>query len=215
MWLDKNLSDLDGCCEGSTLFIVGSGPSLDDFPVDRLKYSYTIALNGAIEAIPHTSLWLFGDGKFARWGAKKFLDCDFGAAVINERHRGFVDRYVPRGYDRRRYQFTNENQEASNHLPGRWTIATIALSLAERMRPRNVILLGVDMGAPGGDYYSSRVRSKVPSKQDSMMGQWRKWIQSGFKRGLWTVPVETPSPYFHEFCPGTPVKKVSIEECIL
>jgi hypothetical protein len=83
-----------------------------------------------------------------------------------------------------------------------------------KMEARQVVLIGVDMGDLNGKWYANNIRFPAPKKQASYVGQWRKWIQSGFKRGLWPIPVYSVSPYFHENCPGTPIKKMSVEEAL-
>ena len=55
-----------------TVYIVGSGPSLDEFPIKELEDRLTICLNDTGGQVP-CSFWLYGDPKFARWKASKVL----------------------------------------------------------------------------------------------------------------------------------------------
>jgi hypothetical protein len=210
------------------VFIVGSGPSLDSFPVDRLSDEITICLNDAVKACP-CSFWLFGDPNYSRYKASKVLrgELPYGPprnVVMNTKHLRYMQR-VPEELLPTIYWFTNDKRRALNAseehpswwnyeglLPGRWTIATVAVSLAVKLGARKTIFVGVDLGEVSGKFYSNRVSSKPPKKQKDFMGQWVKWMQAGFKRGLWPGVFQTTSMHFIENCPGTPVTKVSVEE---
>ncbi len=213
-WTVEDVSVLRGLARDKTVYILGTGPSLDSYPLERLESSLTIGMNTILNVFD-PSFWLFGDGKFARWGAKKYKKtlglCT--SLVVNEKHLQFLERHYNE-FTVDVYCFTNQDRESPRFLAGRWTIATVALSLATLMDAKRVVLIGVDMGAPGGAFYSRKVGGKAPGRQLSMMGQWRKWLQYGFKQNLWPIEVVTVSPHFQEFCPGTPVGSISIEESL-
>lgn len=213
-WTVEDVYELRGIARDQTVYILGTGPSLDVYPLDRLDYSMTIGMNTILNVFDPT-FWLFGDGKFARWGAKKYKDSlsPGTALVVNEKHLQFLKRhYFELTIDV--YCFTNQDSESVRFLAGRWTIATVALSLATLMDASRVVLIGVDMGAPGGEFYSKKVGGDAPGRQLSMMGQWRKWLQYGFRQNLWPLEIVTVSPHFQEFCPGTPIRSISIEESL-
>ena len=208
----KSIDHLSGVAENADVFIVGSGPSLDEFPKEKLSGRFTVVLNGAISAVDPW-LWLFGDGRFARWGAKHFVGkIGTGAIVTNEKHTQFLTRKFPK--DAKVYTFQNQRIDDPGFLHGRWTIATTGLSLAVLLKAKRAVLVGVDMGAPDGKFYAASVPSKAPGKQLDLMGQWRKWMQMGFHKELWPIPVVTTSPWFEKNCPGTPVKTVAIADVI-
>lgn len=213
-WTVEDVCELRGLARDQTVYILGTGPSLDSYPLDRLSYSLTIGMNTIVNVFD-PSFWLFGDGKFARWGAKKYKNSlsPGTALVVNEKHLQFLERhYFELTIDV--YCFTNQNRQSLRFLAGRWTIATVALSLATLMEAQKVVLIGVDMGAPGGEFYSKKVGGEAPGRQLSMMGQWRKWLQHGFRQNLWPIDVVTVSPHFQEFCPGTPIRSISIEDSL-
>lgn len=214
-----------------TVYIVGSGPSLDEFPIKELEDRLTICLNDTGGQVP-CSFWLYGDPKFARWKASKVLRQDLEYVprniVMNVKHVQFLNRrFDVLDNFPTTYWFTNEKKRCENPeeehqswmdyrglLPGRWTIATVAMSLATKLGARRIVLLGVDMGPVDDAFYSGKVDSRAPNKQRDYMGQWRKWMQYGFRQGLWPALVQTPSPYFAENCPGTPVQTVKVEDVL-
>lgn len=230
----KGVYALAGSGAGRAAWILGSGPSADDFPLEEIpRDALTLALNGAVRALPKPTHWLFGDPKFARWGAVKLGKVFCGSSIIlNRKHALWVTERPQRFSSLERlYLFTNEPNDArrlhnstgywlrepylqDDFLPGRWTVATIALSLACLLGVRRAILVGVDLGAPGGRYYSSAVGGLPPKKQDTYFGEWRKWIRHGFKSGTWPLEVLSTSPYLRGNCPGTPIRQVSIDEAI-
>ncbi len=213
-WTVEDVYELRGLAKDQTVYILGTGPSLDSYPLDCLDGSLTIGMNTILNVFD-PRFWLFGDGKFARWGAKKYKDLlsSGTSLVVNEKHLQFLERhYCELTVDV--YLFTNQDSQSPRFLAGRWTIATVALSLATLMDAKRVVLVGVDMGAPGGLFYSKKVGGQAPGRQLSMMGQWRKWLQHGFKQNLWPINIVTVSPHFHEFCPGTPIRSVEIEESL-
>ena len=213
-WTVKDFYELRGLARDQTVYILGTGPSLDSYPLDRLGSSLTIGMNTILNVFD-PGFWLFGDGKFARWGAKKYKKSlsPGTSLVVNEKHLQFLDRHY-RELTIDVYCFTNQDRESPRFLAGRWTIVTVALSLATLMDAKRAVLIGVDMGAPGGAFYSKKVGGEAPGRQLSMMGQWRKSLQYGFRQGFWPIDVVTVSPHFHAFCPGTPIRSISIEESL-
>jgi hypothetical protein len=228
----EGVYSLRGSISGQTIWVLGSGPSADSFPRGELKGRLAITLNGAMVLAPTSRFWLFGDPKFARWGACKIASIFRGESVVcNSRHFKWVQNYSSRYQGRRIHTFTNEPSDArrlfekSDHwlsnsspeddfLPGRWTVATIALSFCSLLGAARVVLVGIDLGAPGGRYYASGLSSIPPRKQNDYMGEWRKWVQRGFGADLWPPDVLTTSPHFSANCPGTPVRTISVEEAL-
>jgi len=223
------VEELHDLCEGKTAYIIGSGPSLNDFPISFLECKNTICLNDSVTTISCPSFWLFGDPRFSRYKASKILrngGANPGSVVMNTKHLKFMD-IVPEKKKPPIYWFTNEMSRVENPedkpdfwtgyrgmLPGRWTIATVALSLAVKLGVKEAVLIGIDLGVVEGEFYANDVPSTPPGRQKSMMGQWVKWIQFGFKRGLWPIEVKTTSPHFLRNCPGTPVEYVDPNEVL-
>ena len=172
--------------DGDTATIVGSGPSLNsDRAIDAVVCSsFVICLNSAVQVIKRPHAWLFGDGQFARYKAKAFyrLLGPGPIVVCNEKHLNWVgDRAL--GPIR---TFTNKDTKSPDYLWGRWTIATVALSLVKLMGFRKVILVGVDLGrSKDGKIYADGITDKAPARQDSNFGEWRKWMKRGVKEGRW------------------------------
>ena len=212
-WMVDDVYELRGIARDKTVYILGTGPSLDAYPLDQLEGSLTIGLNTILNVFDPT-YWLFGDGKFARWGAKRYkeeVESSRTSLIVNEKHLQFLERHYS---EFKVYCFTNQDKYSLRFLAGRWTIATIALSLATLMDAKRTILIGIDMGPTGSQFYSAKVGGEAPGKQLSMMGQWRKWLQYGFKQELWPIDIFTVSPHFHEFCPGTSIRPISIEDSL-
>lgn len=208
------VSALKGTASGRTVFIVGSGPSFAEFPGDALRGRLTVALNSAVELFEPT-YWLYGCPKFARYTAKKIAPERPGgtALVMNQRHVPRVREKFPPEAEVDIYQFHNDaDADRAEFLAGRWTIATTALSLAVLLGAARAVLVGIDMGSVDGAWYAPSVRFPPPRKQHIYVGQWRKWLQQGFRSGLWPLEVLTVSPYFAANCPGTPIRTITTEE---
>ena len=218
---------LRSTCTADEVFLVGRGPSLDDFPRGRLESGFTIALNRAVEALPGATIWLFGDPKFSKKEAKAFFPSYEGTMVCNEEHLPHIQRHLEsHGREDSVFTFTNQGikwegsrglrrphwledrDQRSGFLPGRWTVATIGLSLAALIGVRRLILVGIDLGDVEGEWYAKRCRTKAPGRQADMAGMWRRWVQAGFRKGLWPIDeIVTASPHTLENCPGLPIKE--------
>lgn len=208
--------ELRGKAAGHAIYVLGSGPSAASFPLGELQGRISIALNAAMD-LHDATYWLTGDQKYARWGAKHIAKHRSGTTnlVMNMDHIFWIEKRFPAEANVTVYGFTNKpDRSPDDFLAGRWTILTVALSLSVLMAATRVVLIGCDMGDVGGSWYAPGIKHPPPRKQHIYVGQWRKWVQYGFRSGLWPVDVVTPSPYFCANCPGTPVKTVSTEECL-
>jgi hypothetical protein len=207
----KGVGSLAGSCK-DTLYVVGSGPSVDDFPLERLAGRVSVALNHAVDLF-EPAFWLYGDPKFGRSAASKIVRRRAPLCIVtNEKLLKWIKPHLKPGSVV--YTFENHSGKGPDFLAGRWTVATIALSLASLMGAWRVVLVGVDMGAPNGQFYSRSLANRPPAKQLDFMGEWRKWMRKGFKAGIWSLQVETTSPYLLENCPDLPITEVDVREAL-
>ena len=79
----KNLGKIDPIFKGSSIFIVGGGPSLKDFDFTRLKDKHVIAVNKAFLFVPFADVMYWTDTRFYKWYEKE-INLFSGLKVTNK-----------------------------------------------------------------------------------------------------------------------------------
>lgn len=215
---------IEGSLEGKVLYIVAPGPSLSGFPIEKLAGKYSIALNSAIEFFNPT-WWMFTDKKiFRRYLGHIKKNPNQSIATI----KNYVNGIRRRGFEGDIYEFEYqcrvlrrvENKDPwwwwdeINFLPGRTTVSCNALSFAQILRPKKIILVGIDFFVVGGKYYTDGVRMNPgPRDKKRALKSGANWMRKGFKKKIWTLDTYTTSIYLRSYI-GDYVKYITVEEAV-
>lgn len=194
----RSVYDLDGAASGRVVVIAAPGPSFAEFPVDVLERArFTIACNAALELFRPWA-WIGQEGTLI----KKYHELYAGDRVVNivttETRTKIIKHVLPAGKTVYCYDTGPSLKERQlsatpvwwwpqrNFLPGRSTIAANALSLAELMRPRACLLVGVDFAYSNDDYYAAGVvRNPGPRLRAKALGAGRAWCQYALSWRAW------------------------------
>lgn len=208
------IDNLYGRAEGQDVYVCGTGPTMRVLPPDFLYGRLTIGLNQAYRyanmdysVTVHPELvdeWRKASGaRFTTWVAKANkpplqLDLD----------------------DRDCYAFNTTDQWSSftDHpkdtlFIGRGVQQT-AMDLAVRMGARAIFLVGVDMGAVGGDHHGHDQHVRFHGlKPDDVYAEYRKWTAKARKliREKFQIPVMSLSPILGETAADEEYKRLVTE----
>lgn len=174
----REVNELYGSHQGADIYIVGTGTSLRVFPPAFFAGRITIGLNLAWRTVPVT----YGITIHPDLNVPEFIDGETPRPEITwivkgDKLKGMAEDHVRYGRDRF-YNFrTDGKADTSTSITGRsdqgrvpqwlreptgnflylWTsIAQPAVNLAANMGARNIILVGCDNAALGGNHHSSQ-----------------------------------------------------------
>lgn len=150
---DYRFTHINGMLKGQDVYLVGSGPSLKDFPFYKLGGKYAIAINHTIEFFPDAWALLFGDKVFL---AHTCFDVSKYSGLIFCSERCMTSRpieqmipadnvYIYR--DRRDEPYTNSKLGLYHTTSS----GIQALNLAIQMQAGKIYLLGYDYCFPHGE----------------------------------------------------------------
>lgn len=213
-------------CKGETVFLLGAGPSLLNFPLDWLLKKKTIVINGAIEIFPEPWIWLFVERAIAKIYGKELKSGKVRRLAVNRRFK-WIEKFF-KGKElyylewrkplcakfQKRGKIFWWNPEI-NYLPGHGSIATIGLSLACVLGARRVVMLGVDFSfGQKGEYYNEGIRRhKGPGRKSRALGAGLRSMKTGFKCGLWEqLDVFSICPYVAKKIPQ--IKAITPKEVL-
>jgi len=227
----RNIYDLEGTEEGRRLWIVAPGPTSRDLDKwGHLMVGETvIALNSAIEIVKKPAFWLYADKRFS-WlyghelhGTKARMKpgVDTPHRVIVPHHQTKKLRLYFAGQEVYSFHYQmpikrrlpEEEREDKpfwyapddRFIPGHASVASTACSVACLLRPRVVILVGIDFMIPDGVYYHPDVvKNKGPTEKARNLGAGLSWFKGALtkKGGIWPgLNIVTPSVYLASQAP--------------
>ena len=192
---------------GSTVFIIGGGPSLMGMNLEPLKDKRVIGTNVAFLKYPWVDVTFFGDCGFRatvfdqlwRWRGLKITCCDARTAS------GWNDVRVV-GRSRKRFGIEHENR---SKISWNGNTGASAINLAWWLGARTVVLLGFDMRPVGEqhnwhDFYPKRGRNFNPYRNH--MKGWPHIAADAAQIGL-SVCNATPDSAIQEF-PYVPLEEL-------
>lgn len=132
-------SKVEPIFKNDTVFIIGGGPSLNDFNWDSLKGKKVIAINKAIYAYPNADIIYWTDNRFYKW-YKNDIDLLRGTKYTiqpspNQENVKILRRGTRHGLE------INPSLLAHGDNSG-----YAAINLAFHLGAKNIVLLGYDMG---------------------------------------------------------------------
>jgi hypothetical protein len=166
---------------GHMVFVLGGGPSLAAFDVERLHGRVVIAVNASLYICPWADLFYFTDHNF--WtDHRAVIDAFSGMIVTADRHaKAEQPERLRRIEGLTQPDFTHENPLKFGRTSGH-----TAISLAIAMGAARVVLLGFDMRRVDGrshwhDYY--------PSQDDKLFSHdflihFRGWNEAALRAGV-------------------------------
>lgn len=152
--------------EGSTVVIIGGGPSVNDHDLSRLQRHRAIAVNSAYRVAPWSSFLYFRDGDWwYRDGHDEAVAELYGGTVVTT-HQGLLDHPWVKclGHGPQRTGL-NPNPEAlvrGNHAGHE------AIDLAVHLGAARIVLLGYDMTREHGDNFHNSHKRTVDEQTYSM-----------------------------------------------
>ena len=221
----RSVYELEDSAKGKVVFIVAPGPSFEDFPIEQLGGQITIGVNSTLELMK-PKYWLFQEGILAKKYFPYYAQADATENIVTTIVRTDMLKYiVPSGKTLWYYQseprITSKFSKPAPHwrwpevhfLPGRCSVASTAMSLAELMRPRAIVLIGVDFATKCGQYYSDGVmRNPGPTVRDKALGAGRAWCLYAISKRAWrAAPIYTTSPYLKL---GRRISRISIDRAL-
>lgn len=174
--MSKWVSELYGRHEGQDIYIVGTGPSLRVFPIDLLEKKITIGLNRAWESVavkygitihPELNIPQFVNGEDRRPAIKWITKFEKLRAVVTPEQAAQAKKqmffYKTNGQPNTANIWEPSNtgrvvdwllSPQEKHLYQWSSIVQTAINLAANMGARNIILIGCDGGALGGNHHA-------------------------------------------------------------
>lgn len=230
----KQAYELEGRLEGELLFVVAPGPTAKSVQEDpsALDGQKVLALNSSIEFLPDPTWWMYADKRFSQIYARE-LHTDWPKAVIMLATQARKHQRIYKGelfvYDyqlsfrelkkQRRGVELNGNPfwywPERSFLPGRCSVFSNAMSLALIMKPRAIVLVGVDFEESGPDYYVSSVtRNKGPTQRRRALDSGANWFSKNYGKGVWPglPPIVSTNPRLGSRIPEVPVRHLTLEE---
>ena len=220
--IPKPVYQLRNLFHEKAIFIVAPGPSLGDFPVDKLNGYRTLVLNSAWEVTPKPWLWMFADKRFSRIYMKDMHAGTAPPRILIADHQLGVCRYF-KGIEVLYYQWQIQLKRYSrglslwwinedrNFLPGRCSVFNNALSFCEMAGFSRVITIGVDFSERGDKYYVDGIRKNAgPTGRERALRSGRNWYAGGMRKKLWpNISLYSTSDTFSKFAK---IKKLSSDE---
>jgi hypothetical protein len=199
----KSVYSLSGRCSGSVVYVVAPGPSLDDFPRDRLKTATIIAVNSAVEVVRPT-WWIFQEGMFCKKYHPVYTSRRVKAIVTTETRCQTLAKLLSKPKELYFYSYRLQSvlrmrrdtgkipfwaNRESSFLPGRCSVAANAISLAVLMSPSLIVLVGVDLSYNGEKYYCEGIRRNPgPNLRHKALIASKAWMSKAAQRKVWAGP---------------------------
>lgn len=217
----KPVYELEGTLRGRGVFLVAPGPSLADFPSERLTGRLTVAVNSAVELIPEPWVWMYADKRFT-YKYRVPLRKGQPPRILVAKHQLGVSRWWP-GETVWYYEWQHPVRHyepkstpwwrypARNYLPGHCTVVTNALSFCELTKASPVILVGVDFALRGDQYYAPGIKyNKGPTGRDRALASGLRWLKAGLDKRLWpSLDIYTTSQELLFLLSPKRIKKIS------
>lgn len=200
--------ELAGRFAGKAVFVLCPGPSLTLFPRDVLARATTLAVNSAVEVYIPT-FWVFNEPKLIRFFWKPLIAENRVGVIVTERPNAWISPWLPAGASIYWYEYQLPIRRRikgakpwwlwpeRSFLPGHATVTANAVSLAELLGARIVVLVGCDQTVyPGGKYYCDGVGlNPGPWDPQGAIKAGREWFESALLgKKLWGVPIVQVAP---------------------
>lgn len=155
MMTQGSLELLRGKFKGQRVWIVGSGPSVDDVDLKRLRGEHIIALNASIVLFANSALypnthWLYRDLRAFRETFPKLVEAKWRCWKLITHDRGF---YCMKDTNIWKRHSVAAHLYALSGLVHQRTISEDALQIANYLEFAEAYLLGVDCAVRDGRYY--------------------------------------------------------------
>ncbi|MHA1592740.1 MAG: hypothetical protein ACTSUP_09745 [Candidatus Heimdallarchaeaceae archaeon] len=167
------------------IYIVGSGPSLQNFNFSSLINRDTIGVNRAVESIPNPTYFIVADSGIIRKAVRaNFWNMDSSTikvVVMGPEHKRYKQvKGVLNRYDRiiKPSRFDGEISFDKNHFATGKNTGFCALQLAVLLGYKKIYLLGIDLTADRGK------RHFYSKEMDINPGRCLKNFYKHFVRGL-------------------------------
>jgi len=228
----KSAYSLHNKHKGKTVYIVAPGPSMQEFPLDRLAGKVSVAINSTIEVWDGYTYWFYADKRITKIYRRELATKEDWTVVMPQ-HQAV--RIAPTFKGKELYEFHYQiqlkpyllkNRKRKKpitpywfdperiFIPGRASVASNATSFAYLMGARKVILIGVDFCWKDVYYTPGVVRNKgaALSSKTKVLASGLNWYRSALKR-LWPdLKVFTVSKILSEHAPK--IKCLSVEEAL-
>lgn len=192
------IGDLCGPYRGQDLYIIGTGPSVRFFPWHLLDGKITIGLNQAYRHMsPRLSITAHPELVVEYEALRKARDPSIhGAGTwIVKRKPPMQDLQLD---DKKHYVYNTREDwglfgspEPDTLFLGRGIQCT-AVQLAAQMGARSIMLIGVDMGSPGGDHHGhdQHIRS-LGLPMPSVYNEYHAWLAKSRRlvRQYYGIPI--------------------------
>lgn len=219
----RSAYDLEGCCTGRTLFLVGPGPSAANFPLRALGDRPALAINSALELLT-PRWWMYADKRFTRYYGRELHRKKNLQAIMPYHQVCKVQRYFAgaglwfyhyqmklKRWTEGTWPFWYSRERA--FLPGRASVLNNAISLAWLMQPAKVVLVGIDFDFGGEEYYAAGIKKNPgprPDQRRNALLSGFRWFAGGLRRRgstcLWpALDLSTTSATLHARLPKVPL----------
>jgi len=213
----RRLEDLRDKYEGKEIWVLGRGPSLDDYPPSFFVEKISIAVNYAFLAFPNCTYYHSFHADVAEWVvenwpdkfSKCILGCLWGSSHGDRQRRnvyegsGEVPIYAKVIWstgplDTSRYRGVvecNIAKESCDLIDGITTLHT-AIQVAIVLGAKRVTLVGCDLKMRKGLIHARRTWLSE-SHEKAYLNRWRRWVETRFFPGsrkslLWLVELCKP-----------------------
>lgn len=212
----------EGTLRGETAYLLAPGPSLADFPVEKLVGRRLLVVNSAVELTPDPWLWMYADKRFS-WKYKEFMKQGRPPRALVAKHQVTIQRYYAGKIYFFQWQMKLRHRikgarpwwrcDKRQFLPGRCSVINNALSFLELTGAEHVIMIGVDFECRGDQYYAPGICfNQGPTRRERALSAGRNWFVGGRKRGLWEpLRLSTTSEPWAKFS-GLP--RLTIDEAL-
>lgn len=221
----ENVYALEGTERGRLVAVLGPGPSISDFPLEKLEGVATIGVNSLLE-VYRPNFFLFQEGFFAK--RYRHLYTPAGRPdIVTTWPRRFISCLLPAGkrlfcYDylahsvlrmEKGWQAPYWLDPIRGFLPGRCSVAANAISLGVLMAAARILLVGIDLvSSPKGEYYVEGVRvNPGPRNRAKALGAGAAWMNLAARAGAWKGPIMyTTSPWLRL----RGAKRISVDQAV-
>lgn len=164
----------DGSLAGARCFILGSGKSVDDIDLSKLKNEFVIALNHSIIKYPDANALVFIDRDFVQ-RRKKIIE-QYQGLIFAPFRTGIQDVTTRPGVFCFPFNHAKPQEKLNHGLYNASLAGLAALNLALIMDASQIILLGFDLNQSFDDTHC-KIDSNVPQGKYGN----KKWIDEKIK----------------------------------